>query len=139
MREVLLHGGADEAFDRSVAFARRLAESFGARLHVLYTVEDPLSAGWTSEMSSERLPEVHQAMETEARERLAQFIPPEDQERLDVQIALRTGPAEEEIKRYIDTHHVDLAIIHAPAGDTSDSRLAATILERTRCALLVLR
>ena len=37
MREVLLHGGVDEAFDRSVEFARRLAESFGARLHVLYT------------------------------------------------------------------------------------------------------
>ena len=45
MREVLLHGGMDEAFDRSVRFARRLAESFGARLHVLYTVEDPLAAG----------------------------------------------------------------------------------------------
>ena len=54
MREILLHGGPDEAFDRSVIFARRMAESFGARLHVLYTVEEPLSAGWTAEMSAER-------------------------------------------------------------------------------------
>ena len=38
MREILVHGGPDEAFDRSVMFARRMAESFGARLHVLYTV-----------------------------------------------------------------------------------------------------
>ena len=84
MREVLLHGGSDEAFDRSVTFARRLAESFGARLHVLYTVKEPLSAGWTSEMGTERMPELHQAMETEARERLARFISIEDQERLGV-------------------------------------------------------
>ena len=29
MREILLHGAPDEAFDRSVSFARRIAESFG--------------------------------------------------------------------------------------------------------------
>ena len=71
MREVLLHGGMDEAFDRSVVFARQLAESFGARLHVIYTLEDPLAAGWTAEVSADRLPEVHQAIEDEARERLS--------------------------------------------------------------------
>ncbi|MGH9307975.1 MAG: hypothetical protein ACRD1U_01280, partial [Vicinamibacterales bacterium] len=66
MREVLLHGGSDEAFDRSIAFARRLAESFGARLHIVYSLEDPLDAGWTAEVSAERLPEVRQAIEDEA-------------------------------------------------------------------------
>jgi hypothetical protein len=95
MREILVHGGPDEAFDRSVTFARRMAESFGARLHVLYTVEDPLSAGWTAEMSAERLPEVHEAMETEARERLSRLISLDDQERLGVLVALRMGPAGE--------------------------------------------
>ena len=91
MREILLHGSADETFDQSVGVARRLAESFDARLHVVYTVEDPLSAGWTSEMSADRLPEVHQAMEAEARERLSRLIPLEDQERLGIEIVLRTG------------------------------------------------
>src|SRR5687767_13216767 len=100
MRKILLHGGLDEAFDRSVLFARRMAESFGARLHVLYTVEDPLSAGWTAEVSPERLPEVHDAMATEAQERLARLIPIEDQERLGVEFVIRTGPAEEELVRY---------------------------------------
>ena len=91
MREVLLHGGMDEAFDRSIAFARQLAESFGARLHVVYTLEDPLSAGWTAEVSAERLPEVHQAIEDEARQRLSRGISLEDQERLGVEIVLRPG------------------------------------------------
>lgn len=139
MREVLLHGGLDEAFDRSVVFARRLAESFGARLHVLYTVEDPLSAGWTAEVGAERMPEVHQAMETEARERLAQLIPPDEQERLGIEIALGTGPAEDEIVRYADEHHIDLAIVQAPAGEGAHADLARALLDRSRCALLVLR
>src|SRR4051794_30111037 len=39
MREILLHGGSVETFDRSVQIARQLAESFGARLHVVFTIE----------------------------------------------------------------------------------------------------
>jgi hypothetical protein len=138
MRNVLLHGGPDEAFDRSVLFARRMAESFGARLHVLYTIEDPLSAGWTAEMSADRLPEIQQAMEEEARERLARLIPFEDQERLGVEIALRTGPAADELVRYTVDFDVDLAIVQARAGDR-DTDYAHALLERGRCAVLVLR
>lgn len=137
MREVLLHGRADEAFDRSVVFARQLAESFGARLHIIYTLEDPLAAGWTAEMSAERLPEVHQAIENEARERLARAIPFEDQERLGVEMIIRTGPEEQEIVRYTTEHPIDLAIVHAPVGEKPD--LAHALIERGRCAVLVLR
>ncbi len=139
MREVLLHGGIDEAFDRSVSFARRLAESFGARLHVLYTVDDPLAAGWTAEMSSERMPEVHEAMELEARDRLAPFIPAEEQERLGVHIALATGPADEEVVRYANANAIDLVIVQAPPDDGPSADLAHAILSGARCAVLVLR
>ena len=139
MREVLLHGGMDEAFDRSIVFARRLAESFGARLHVLYTVEDPLSAGWTAEVSADRLPEVHEAMETEARQRLASFISEADQERLDVQIVLGTGPADEEIVRYANAQAIDLVIVQANPADAASSELAQTVLAGARSAVLVLR
>jgi nucleotide-binding universal stress UspA family protein len=138
MKEVLLHGGVDEAFDRSVVFARRLAESFGARLHVVYTVEDPLSAGWQAEMSADRLPEVHQAIQEEARERLARTIPLDDQERLGVQLVIRTGPAGQEVVRYTAEHHIDLAIVHVPA-EHGASGLAHALLEHGRCAVLVLR
>ena len=89
---------------------------FGARLHVLYTVEDPLSAGWTAEVSADRMPEVHEAMEIEARQRLSSFISEEDQERLDVQIALGTGPADEEMVRYANEQAIDLAIVQAQSG-----------------------
>jgi hypothetical protein len=138
MREVLLHGSAGEAFDRSVAFARQLAEAFGARLHVVYTLEDPLSGGWTAEMAAERLPEVHQAIEDEARERLSRAIPAPDQERLGVQLVLRIGPAAQEVVRYASEHPIDLAIVHVPPGE-GPSGVAHALLERGRCAVLVLR
>ena len=63
----------------------------------------------------------------------------EDQERLGIRIALRTGPAEEEIVRYTDTHHIDLAIVHAPAGNGDAADLARALLDHAGCALLVLR
>ena len=138
MREILLHGGMDDAFDKSVLFARRMAESFGARLHVLYTIEEPLSAGWTAEVNAARLPEMHEAMETEARDRLARLIPLDDQDRLGVQVALRTGPAAEELVRYTSEFNVDLAIVQTGAGDR-DTGLAHALLEKGRCAVLVLR
>lgn len=137
MREILLHGSNDEAFDQSVAFARRLAESFQARLHVVYTIEDPISAGWTAEVSAERLPEVHQAMEAEARERLARLIPLEDQERLGVEIVLRTGPPVKEILAYANENAIDLAIVQARGVAGTD--LARALLDHGRSAVLVLR
>jgi hypothetical protein len=138
MREVLVHGGMDEAFDRSVVFARQLAESFGARLHIVYTIEDPLAAGWTAEISPERLPEVHQAIENEARERLARSIPLEDQDRLGVRLVIRIGPEESEVVGYTEEHPIDLAIVRVPSGD-KHTELASALIERGRCAVLVLR
>jgi nucleotide-binding universal stress UspA family protein len=139
MREILLHGGGDEGFDESVAVARQLAESFAARLHVVFTVEDPLSAGWTAEVSAERLPELHQAMEDEARERLGRLIPPEDQERLGVEIVLRTGPAADELVRYTRDNAIDLAIVQSRAAGGAGADIARSLLDHGECAVLVLR
>jgi len=138
MREILLHGEAGEAFDRSVAFARQLAEAFGGRLHIVYTLEDPLAAGWTAEIAAERLPEMHQAIEEEALERLSRVIPAADQERLGIELVIRTGPPEQEVVRYANEHPIDLAIVHAPVA-AGRSGLANALLESARCAVLVLR
>jgi hypothetical protein len=139
MNQILLHGSADETFGEAVTMARRLAESFGSQLHVVYTIDEPLSAGWTAEMSAERLPELHQAMEDEARERLARLIPLEDQDRLGIQIALRTGPAGEELVRYTTEHAIDLAIVQSRPSAGANEDVARLLLDRGECAVLVLR
>ena len=139
MREILLHGrpGADKAFDRSIAFARRLAESFGAKLHVVYTVDD--ASGWTEEIRPEQLPVVHEAIEQEAREHLQRIISDDEQTRLSVEIALRTGPSARELAAYTEERNIDLAILQVPAGDARAGDLARSLIEHGRCAVLVLR
>jgi nucleotide-binding universal stress UspA family protein len=130
IRRVLLHGGSDEGFDSSVRFARRLVETFGAELHVVYTVEEPLSAGWTAEIAAAKLPELHQAIEAEARERLARVIPGQADA---VTIAIRTGDPSVELPRYTAENTVDLAIVR---GDDEHAR---ALIAHGRCSVLVLR
>jgi nucleotide-binding universal stress UspA family protein len=130
LRRILLHGGSDESFDAAVRFARRLVDSFGAELHVVYTVAEPLSAGWTAETAAAKLPELHQAMEAEARERLARVLG-EAQETTTV--AIRTGAPADELVRYTAEHTIDLAILQG-RDDT-----AGALLERGHCSVLVLR
>jgi hypothetical protein len=129
MQRVLLHGGRDESFDRSVRVAGQLVAGFGAELHVVYTIGEPLSAGWTAETTPDKLPELHQAMEEEARERLARALPDQDR----VVIAIRTGNAADELVRYTVEHTIDLAIV---SGHDAHAR---ALLERGRCSVLVVR
>lgn len=130
MRRVLLHGSSDESFDNSVRFARRLVEGFGAELHVVYTVEQPLSSGWTAEMAAEKLPELHQAIEEEARERLARVLGDAQGNTI---IAIRTGSAVDELPAYTAEHSIDLAIV---SGRDTDAK---ALLDAGRCSVLVLR
>jgi nucleotide-binding universal stress UspA family protein len=130
VRRVLLHGGSDEGFDGSVRFAGRLAETFGAELHVVYTVEEPLSAGWTAEIAAEKLPELHQAIEAEARERLERLLPGQQDT---VTVAIRTGDPAVELPRYTAEHTIDLAIVQ---GHDAHAR---ALLDHGHCSVLVLR
>jgi len=130
IRRVLLHGGSDEGFDQSVRFAARLVDTFGAELHVVYTVDEPLSAGWTAEMATEKLPQLHQAIEVEARDRLERVMPGRQDT---VTIAIRMGEASAEFARYTAENAIDLAIVQ---GDDVHSR---ALLDHGHCSVLVLR
>ena len=130
IRRVMLHGSSDESFDGSARFAGRLVEKFGAELHVVYIIDEPLSAGWTAEIAAEKLPELHQGMEAEARERLAHLLPSGQDS---VVIAIRTGDAAGELIQYTTEHMIDLAIVQG-ADDH-----AHALLDQGRCSLLVLR
>ena len=130
MRRVLLHGSRDESFDQSARFAGRLIDGLGAELHVVYTIDEPLSAGWTAETTPDKLPELHQAMEEEARERLERVLStPQDQ----IVIAIRTGSVGDELVRYTAENNIDLAIV---SGADEHAR---RLLDKGRCSVLVLR
>ena len=130
LRRVLLHGTSEESFDETVRFARQLVDAFGAELHVVYTVEEPLSAGWTAEMAADKLPELHQAIDAEARERLERTL---GSRAADVTVAIRTGDPGDELAQYTAEHTIDLAIVRA--ADQHGRKL----IEHGHCSVLVLR
>ena len=131
VKRVLLHGSQEAWFSGAVRFAQRLTEGFGAELHVVYTIEEPLSAGWTAEMSPVRLPELHRAMEEEARNRLAAVVPPDHPS--DTVVAIRMGPPGDELIRYTAENAIDLAIVQA--ADEG----ARPFVDRAPCSVLLLR
>jgi hypothetical protein len=93
-------------------------------------VDEPLSAGWTAETTPDRLPELHQAIEEEARERLARVF---GDRAGDIAIAIRTGDAARELSRYTAENAVDLAIVRG--GDEH----ARALVAHGHCSVLVLR
>jgi hypothetical protein len=127
----MLHGSTDEWFDGAVRCAARLTHAVSAELHVVYTIKEPLSAGWTAEMAASKLPELHRAMEEEVRNRLAVALPPEQQAM--VVVAIRTDPPADELVRYTAEHHIDLAIVQA------DDEPARALIDRGRASVLLLR
>ena len=131
VRRVMLHGSMDEWFNGAVRFAARLTRGFDAELHVVYTITEPLSAGWTAEMVPSQLPELHRAMEEEARNRLAAVLPPEEQG--SVVLAIRTDDPAEELVRYTAENDIDLAIVQA--GDDA----SRSLIDRGKASVLLLR
>ena len=127
----MLHSAPGEVYDAVVRYASRLAEDVGAQLHVVYTVDEPLSAGWTAEVSAARLPELHVAMEAEARTQLARVLPQDLPER--AIIAIRIGQPAVELVRYTTEQTIDLAIVQG-----SDER-AHALFHEGRCSVLMLR
>ena len=55
-----------------------------------------------------------------------------------MQLVIRTGPEEAEVVGYTEEHPIDLAIVRVPSGDRH-TELASALIERGRCAVLVLR
>jgi nucleotide-binding universal stress UspA family protein len=141
-RRILVHVDLTDASLDAVRYARILAERLGASLRVVHVKQEPLSAGWTSEVSVARLPEVQQAMEEEAEQWLDQVLPQADRQRLDVRLDLETGDIADEVARYADQHHVDLVVLSASRredADTTDTGIARDVLAKCRCSVLVVR
>ena len=130
MRRVLLHGSSEASFDDAVRFARPLIAAGGAELHVVYTGAEPLWGGWTAETTPDRLPELHQAIDAEARERLARVFGPRAD---DIIIAIRTGDATRELTRYTAENAIDLAIVRG--GDDH----ARGLIAHGHCSVMLLR
>ena len=136
MTNVLLHIGATLPSAEDVSKFRPLVDALGARLHVIYTHADPLSAGGQAEMGTAGMPALHQAMEAEAREKLAEVFG-HDADAAVIQI--RAGDPIRAIVEYTNATSIDLIVVGLASEGEEESSLARAVLDATTCSLLVWR
>lgn len=131
MTHVLLHIGDSMPSAEDANAVNALAGALGGTLHVMFTVADPLSAGWQAEVDTAGVPEVHQAMEAEARERLRPLFGA-DADTPTIQI--RTGDPIRAIADYAIDAKIDLVIVGL-AGE-EEAGLARALLDAAPCSVL---
>ncbi len=141
-RRIVVHTDFSEASAEAVEYARALASASGGTLQILHVVQEPLSAGWTAEVSGAALPEVQEAMEVEAEQWLDRVLPEDEQDRFATSLDFETGDMAEEIARYATEHNADIVILGASnrsGADRADTRVAEEVLRKCRCSVFVVR
>ena len=132
MTHVLLHIGDTMPTAADVNAVHALADGLGATLHVMFTQSDPLNAGWQAEVDAAGLPDVHQAMEEEARAKLRPIFGTDADLPM---IQIRAGDPVRAIADYAREAKIDLVVVGL-AGEEAAS-LAPALLDAAPCSVLV--
>ena len=136
MKHVLLHIGATLPSAEDISAFRPLVDALGARLHVIYTQPDPLSAGGQVDMNPARMPELHQGMEAEAREKLSGLFGHAADA---ATIQIRFGDPVRAVADYAADAKIDFIVIGLASAGEEESDLARALLDATEASLLVWR
>jgi nucleotide-binding universal stress UspA family protein len=142
IKRILAYTDLSDASADALIVARHLAGAFDAGLHVLRVVTDPLSVGWTAEVSASALPEVQEAMEIETREYLDRVMDASPFGRVDTTLDIETGGASEEIINYVASRKIDLVVLGVDrdaAEGYEQEQTATDVLRRGLCSVLVVR
>ena len=136
MKHVLLHIGATLPSAEDISAFRPIVDAMGARLHVIYTQPDPLSAGGQADLNPARMPELHQGMEAEAREKLSGLFGHAADA---ATIQIRAGDPVRAIADYATEAGIDLIVVGLATEGEEESELARALLDATSCSILVWR
>ena len=94
----------------ALAEARLLADAYGATLHLLHVVSEPLEEPWSGFVPADSLMATVERLQKEASNRLAALVPPADVARGRVVVSTGWGDPADEILKYAATHDVNLVV-----------------------------
>jgi universal stress protein A len=143
LTRILVATDFSDASDDALAYARMLADAFGASLHVLHVLEDLAAHAWTTEVYVAALPGVHEEMERQARDRLQQLLSEDDRARYRAELVLRFGSPFVEVVRYAAEHAIDLIVLGTHGRGALAHMLLGSVAERVvrkaPCPVLTVR
>jgi nucleotide-binding universal stress UspA family protein len=109
--------------ERALAYARNLADAYGASLHLLHVIEDPFAGGVYMGMAGAPPEGYFEHLDQQSRARLGALLTEEEKKKYSAVNATRMGYAATEILDYVRDHGAIDLIVIATAGRGAVSRL----------------
>jgi nucleotide-binding universal stress UspA family protein len=123
------------------AYATALAEAFGASLHVLHVIPDPLALGWG--VDAAYLPQLLERTERQVREELDGQLSPEERGKFRAQFAVETGLPAAKIAEYADRNRIDLIVMGTHGRGAVERMWVGSVtegvLQRAHCPVVSVR
>lgn len=108
-RQILVPTDFSDESNAAKVYATMLAESFGATLHVLHVIQDPLAMGWG--VDTAYLPQLLERTELNVRERLDEVVTADDRQNVGARVAVETGSPVTKIVEYAEKNGIDLIVM----------------------------
>jgi nucleotide-binding universal stress UspA family protein len=142
LTKVLVPTDFSEPSATALAYALALARTFGASLHVLHVVEEPLAQGWNG-FGLPELPELRAQVLADAQQRLEQAVPPLERDRQATELVTCLGAADREIVSFAKARQVDLIVMgtHGRGGMAHLllGSVAEKVVREAPCPVLTVR
>jgi nucleotide-binding universal stress UspA family protein len=145
-RNILVPTDFSDTASAAVAYAKMLAGSFGADLHVLHVLHDPLRYPPTMELgmgSSEMLSRLRQDLKADGRRRLDQVLTAAERQKYRAKLELKWGSPHFEIDDYAAKQGIDLIVMgthgHGALTGLLLGSTANKVIHKAPCPVLVVR
>ena len=130
LRNVLVatdFGGASRA---ALEEGRALALAFGASLHVLHVVSEPLEEVWAGYASAAAFIDTLEHRQAQAQRRLEAIVPNDELAAGRIVVAVAVGDPSEQILAYARDHAIDLIVCGTHGRRGWDHLLMGSVAER---------
>jgi nucleotide-binding universal stress UspA family protein len=127
----------------ALAYAKGLAETFSASIHLLHVVENPLSQPWALEAYAIPLDEVLADFKARGQKELEETMPQADRKKYHAELVIGVGSPFSEILDYAKAHHVDLIVMGTRGRGAVAHVILGSVAERVvryaPCPVLTVR
>ena len=126
-------------FSNLLAYAQNLAQTFGAKLHVLHVIPDPHSQAWSIEATGMNLGSLMETWEADAKQRLDGLALGD----LPSERSTKVGQPYREVIRYAETHGIELIVMGTYGRGAIEHMLLGSVAEKVvraaPCPVLTVR
>jgi nucleotide-binding universal stress UspA family protein len=131
IRRILVPTDFSAPSDAALDFAKTIATTFGASLHLLHVFEDPFVTGaFAAEAYAPMPPATRAALLADARARLKHRLTQDEQARFDASAELVTGVSAMAIVEYARDHEIDLIVMGTHGRTGMAHLLIGSVAER---------